>query len=187
MIVFNLLPWRSLQRERAKKNLIAWLVASFLIAIVIVLTGNYRIIKCRENQMLRNQILQEKIGLLDRHMKIIAQLKKAKHDLLIQRQMINEWAFTGSLTVHLLNELIRITPPGMVLTKLQRENYAVTLRGYAQSNADISGLMRNIGKNVFIHAPKLTEIKTILDAEESQDNAFTLHFLMMPNPLRPEK
>jgi hypothetical protein len=26
-----------------------------------------------------------------------------------------------------------------------------------------------------------------LDAEESQDNAFTLHFLMMPDPLRSEK
>jgi len=84
------------------------------------------------------------------------------------------------LTVRLFDELIKVMPKGVFLSKVERSGDKITVLGYAQSNSDISALMRNIEKNALIQAPALTEIKKSKDKKSAVEHEFKLSFTLSP-------
>ena len=54
---------------------------------------------------------------------------------------------------------VRQMPEGVYLKSLRQRGLAVNLQGYAQSNARVSTLMRNIESSPWLADPKLVEIK----------------------------
>jgi type IV pilus assembly protein PilN len=62
-------------------------------------------------------------------------------------------------TVHLLDELVRQMPEGVYLKSVRQQGLAVNVVGYAQSNARVSTLMRNIESSPWLAAPGLVEVK----------------------------
>jgi type IV pilus assembly protein PilN len=63
--------------------------------------------------------------------------------------------------VHLLDQLVRQLPDGIYLRSVRQQGTRVTLIGYAQSNARVSTLMRNIESSPWLFAPELVEIKSV--------------------------
>ena len=61
--------------------------------------------------------------------------------------------------MHLLDQLVRQMPEGVYLRSVRQRGLAVNLVGYAQSNARVSTLMRNIESSPWLADPKLVEIK----------------------------
>jgi type IV pilus assembly protein PilN len=61
--------------------------------------------------------------------------------------------------VHLLDELVRQTPEGVYLKSITQKGLRVNLTGYAQSNARVSTLMRNIEGSTWLEKPELIEVK----------------------------
>jgi type IV pilus assembly protein PilN len=62
-------------------------------------------------------------------------------------------------TVYLLDELVRQMPEGVFLKSVKQGGPNITLIGYAQSNARVSTLMRNIESSPWLANPNLVEIK----------------------------
>jgi len=62
-------------------------------------------------------------------------------------------------TVHLLDELVRQMPEGVFLKSVKQRGSGIELVGYAQSNARVSTLMRNIESSPWLANPNLVEIK----------------------------
>jgi type IV pilus assembly protein PilN len=77
--------------------------------------------------------------------------------------------------VHLIDQVVRQLPDGIYLRLVKQSDNKVTLIGYAQSNARVSTLMRNIESSPWLEKPALVEIKSVqLPNVAGKVNEFTL-------------
>jgi type IV pilus assembly protein PilN len=75
--------------------------------------------------------------------------------------------------VHLLDQLVRQLPDGVYLKSVKQNGARITLVGYAQSNARVSTLMRNVENSPWLTAPDLIEIRSVA-LDRQKVNEFTL-------------
>lgn len=194
MTEINLLPWREARREREKKQFSIYFALGMAAALAVVFLmysySNYLI----ENQTTRNQILEEEINKLKSQIKSIEDLKKVRQALIARMTVVRNLQATRSLTVRMFDELIKIMPDGVFLTNVERNGDKIILLGYAESNSNISQLMRNIESNPWIENPELTEIKKTKDEEAKPgektaddsvqvENQFKLSFVLRKGKL----
>lgn len=180
MTDINLLPWRELKREQEKKAFFLQIALGVVCAVIVVLLANYYVNHIIENQRNRNQILELEIKKLEKQIKEIEEIKKLRQALIARMIIIQNLQATRILTVRLFDELIKIMPDGVYLTRMERQGDKITLLGYAESNSNISQLMRNIEKNVWIKEPDLTEIKKTKESPKRIENEFKLSFILSP-------
>lgn len=180
MTQINLLPWREHKREQEKKMFTTMLIISAVCAAFIVFVINYYASVLVGNQADRNKLLQNEITSLDEQIKEIKTLKQTRQALISRMSIVQNLQSTRTLMVHLFDEIIKVMPPGIYITKLERKNDIVTLWGYSESNTNISILMRNIENNDWIQNPSLTEIKKMEEEKQPANNEFKLNFILKP-------
>ena len=178
MTRINLLPWREQKREQEKKQFLTYLIVGLVSSIVIVFLINYYATHLVDIQTQRNQRLQNEITQLEKQIKEISQLKTLRQALIARMMMVQNLQATRTLTVRLLDEMIRIIPDGVYLYQMNRDGDKVTVLGYAESNTNISQLMRSIEKSVWIQGPELTEIKKTTEVKQPDENEFKLSFIL---------
>lgn len=183
MTEINLLPWREQKREQEKKLFTSMLLTSVIIAVVIVFLINSYANHLIALQTERNQMIQVEITRLDDQLIEIKGLKKVKEGLISRMSVVQNLQSTRTLMVHLFDELIKVSPSGIYVTKLERKNDKVTLWGYAESNTNISILMTNIEHDDWVQSPVLTEIKKMEDKKQPANNEFKLSFVLKPKSL----
>ena len=155
----NLLPHRAERRARAKKHfaLVSGLAAA--LGLVIVLAVHITYADLISNQDGRNQFLKSEIGKLDKEIAEIDKLKDEIQALLARKQIIETLQADRAQTVHLLDELVKQMPEGVFVKSISQKGMRVQLLGYAQSNARVSTLMRNIEASRWLGDPELIEVK----------------------------
>jgi type IV pilus assembly protein PilN len=178
MTDINLLPWRELKREREKKQFITYLLVGLLAAIIIVFLIDYYATSLIDMQTARNQRLKNEITQLDFQIKEISDIKSLREALIARMIMVQNLQATRTLTVRLLDEIIKILPEGVYVYRIDRMGDKITLLGYAESNTNISQLMRSIEKSIWIQSPELTEIKKTVETTQFDENAFKLSFIL---------
>jgi type IV pilus assembly protein PilN len=184
MTDINLLPWRETKREQEKKFFVTLLSLGFVTALFFVGFFNYCVSRYVDSQSERNQRLKNEIALLDRRLKDIITLKKERLALIARMQVVENLEYTRPLTIHLFDEVIKIMPTGVVVTKIERKGNEVTLWGTSESNTNISDVMRNIEKSQWIKNPDLTEIKKATESKKALVNEFKLSFVMRKDSIK---
>ncbi len=161
MIRINLLPHRELKRKARQQQIAIFAgVVSFL--GVLVVWGVYTIIAGNiEYQNARNQFLQSRIAVLDREIAEIRNIKAQTQELLARKHVVETLQNSRSEVVYLLDQLARLLPDGVYLHSVKQNGQNITLVGYAQSNAWVSMLMRNLESSPWLESPLLVEIKAI--------------------------
>ena len=160
MIRVNLLPHREERRKRARNYFFVLAAGTALLGGVIAgsvwfVNGN-RV----DAQVQRNEFLKREIAGLEKE---IAEIKKLQDEivaLLARKQVIEALQTDRAQTVYLLEELVRQIPEGVYLRSVSQKGGRVSLYGYAQSNARVSTLMRNIESSQWLEQPQLVEIKS---------------------------
>ena len=180
MTDINLLPWREKRREQEKKHFMFYLIGGVFFAIVIVFFINYYATSLVDAQTKRNQQLKQEITQFDIQIKDISHLKQLRQELIARMAIVKNLLATRTLTVRLFDEIINIMPDGIYLNHVDRVGDKITLIGYAESNASISQLMRNIERSNWIQDPELSEIKKIIEAKKIDQNEFNLSFILKP-------
>lgn len=180
MTEINLLPWREKQREQEKKIFTSMLLGGVVAACFIVFLINSYAGFLIDNQMTRNQMLQQEINVLDAQIKEIKTLKQIRLSLIARMAIIQNLQSTRTLMVHLFDELIKVVPSGIYVYKLERKNDSVTLWGYSEANTYVSILMRNIEQSAWLQNPILTEIKKMDESKQAANNDFSLTFTLKP-------
>jgi type IV pilus assembly protein PilN len=125
----------------------------------VVGAGFLYISRLIDNQDARNNFLKAQIAKLDKE---IAEIKKLKDEiaaLLARKQIIETLQADRAQTVHLMDQLVRQMPEGVYLKTVKQRGLAINLSGYAQSNARVSTLMRNIESSPWLTNPILIEIR----------------------------
>ena len=155
----NLLPHREERRKRGRQHFAVLGGLTAVLGAVIVGAGFLYLGGMVDNQNDRNAYLKTEIAKLDKE---IAEIKKLKDEiaaLLARKQIIETLQADRAQTVHLLDQLVRQMPEGVYLRSLTQRGLAVNILGYAQSNARVSTLMRNIESSPWLASPQLVEIK----------------------------
>jgi len=159
MIRINLLPWREARRKAHNLQffILMGMVAGLAASIVLLVHGYYatRI----STQVERNKFLKEENVKLDKEIDEIKKLKEEIQALLSRKQVIETLQADRAQTVYLLEQLVRQTPDGVYLRSIKQTGNKVNLSGYAQSNARVSTLMRNLEASPYLENPDLVEIK----------------------------
>lgn len=155
----NLLPHREARRKLARQQFYwhagyAALLGLAIVAAVHVFNANR--ISVQEQ---RNAFLKSEIAKLDKEIDEIKKLQGDIAALLARKQVIETLQAERAQTVHLLDELVRRTPEGVYLKSFKQTGLRVNVLGYAQSNARVSAMMRNIESSPWLERPELVEIK----------------------------
>jgi type IV pilus assembly protein PilN len=113
-----------------------------------------------ENQLGRNKFLEEQIVELDKQIEEIKKLREQTAQLLARKKVVESLQANRAEAVHLLDELVRQLPDGVYLKGVKQVGQRVSINGYAQSNARVSTLMRNLESSPWLEHSSLVEIRT---------------------------
>lgn len=175
MIRINLLPHREAAKKARREQFYVLLGLIVTLGALIVFAGFTLIAGAIESQEARNAFLKSEIALLDKQLEQIKRLKEQTQALLARKQIIENLQKDRGETVYLLSELVKQVPDGVYLKSLKQDGLRVNVTGYAQSNARISALMRNLDSSPWLENPQLVESKAVLIGGR-RSNEFVLNF-----------
>jgi type IV pilus assembly protein PilN len=182
MIRVNLLPHREARRKRARQYFFVLSGATLVAGLVVwgVVHGINQQRVSTQNQ--RNAFLKTEIAALDKQIDEIKKLKDEIAALLARKQVIEALQTDRAQTVYLLDQLVKQMPEGVYLKSMVQKGPKVSLNGYAQSNARVSTLMRNIESSQWLEKPELVEIKSAT-VDKRRVSEFNLNLsLKRPKP-----
>jgi type IV pilus assembly protein PilN len=160
MIGINLMPHRALKRQALQRQFIGVAIVVLLLGVGIWFLVHTMLADRIENQLGRNKFLEEKIVELDKQIEEIKKLREQTAQLLARKKVVESLQANRAESVHLLDELVRQLPDGVYLKGVKQTGQKVAINGYAQSNARVSTLMRNLESSPWLEQASLVEIKS---------------------------
>lgn len=182
MIRINLLPHREEKRLAQKRQMGVIAAGVAILGVVSVLLGYTIIAGIIEYQKGNNDFLKSEISKLDKEIAEIKALKEKTKSLLDRKKVVEDLQTDRSSSVHLLDQLVRQLPEGIYLKTIKQTGKVITLQGYAQSNARVSTLMRNLEESPWLESPNLVEVKAVT-VNNLRANEFTLTVVLSPPQL----
>lgn len=178
MTQINLLPWRQLQREQRKRRFFIHLSGYAAITLLLLLLWHMNLAARLHHQEGRKQYLQQRVTVLSDQLKKLDNLQKQKAQLLTRMTIIQQLQADRPIMVHVFDELPRLLPNGVYLTRMQAQDNSITLQGKSQSNTLISSFMRNLEGSKWLTQPVLQEIKDAAESDSAFGDEFTLQVLI---------
>ena len=169
----NLLPHREQKRQARQRQFVSLAVSLAVLALGVVALVHGLLNAQIENQRSRNQLLKTEIAKLDEQIKEIDRLRDQIQAVLARKEVVETLQANRSEAVHLLDQLVRQLPDGIYLKSVKQVGPKVTISGYAQSNARVSTLMRNIEASPWLEKPQLLEIKAVV-VDKRRLNEFSM-------------
>lgn len=166
MATINLLPWREENRKEQLHQFYMMLVASALVALVIVAITHLCYAHWTSEQKSANRYLGEEISKLEKEIKEIETLRSEKQKLLERIEMIERLQADRPLIVRLFDEIVRVLPSGLYIDSLTKKKEIISMVGHAESNTRVSTLMRNIEQSPWLSEPDLQFIRIDDDASD---------------------
>ena len=171
----NLLPHREERRKRSRQHFatVAGGTAIVGIALAFLMYQYYERQISTQND--RNAFLASEIKKLDKDIAEINELRNQIQALLARKQIIETLQADRAQTVHLLEQMVRQMPEGVYLKSMRQVSQKVHILGYAQSNARVSTLMRNIEASPWLAQPLLVEVKAGTTADKKRVSQFEMY------------
>jgi type IV pilus assembly protein PilN len=181
-IRINLLPHREQKRLARQRQFYTLMISLAILGLAVIALVHGILAAQIESQESRNRVLKTEIAKLDEQIKEIDRLRDQIQAVLARKQVVETLQGNRSEAVHLLDQLVRQLPDGIYIRSVKQVGAKVTIVGYAQSNARVSTLMRNIEASPWLSNPELVQIKLVSmpgakDANQKV-NEFTLGFLI---------
>ncbi|MDP2961192.1 MAG: PilN domain-containing protein [Sulfurimicrobium sp.] len=158
----NLLPHREHKRAARQRQFVLLAALTLGLGVVVALAGHTLIATKISNQEGRNAYLKAEIAKLDKEIEEIKVLKEKTTALLERKKVVEALQSNRSQVVHLLDQLVRQLPDGVYLKSIDQNGNEVKIVGYAQSNARVASLMRNLDSSEWLEDPRLIETKAVL-------------------------
>jgi len=170
MAKINLLPWRDELREQRKKQFIAFCVGVAALGIASVFSGWMYFDHKLNDQEQANQLIVSTNQNLDTQLKSLDGMQERRNAIIERMKLIQGLQSQRPITVRLVDELVRVTPPTMYLTKFTRTGDKFTIEGKAESPNTVAELLRNLEaspwyRNAFMNS--------FLAADEKKDKTTT--------------
>ena len=162
MIRINLLPHREEKRKRRQQQFFGIFAFSIILGLVAAGAVWFFLDQQVEQQAANVAYMKGEISKLDKQIEEIRKIREETASLLAKKQVVEGLQSNRSEPVQLLDQLLRQLPEGIYLKAIKQTGVKVNVIGYAQSNARVSTLMRNLGASPYLENPELVEIKAVL-------------------------
>ncbi|UCX03329.1 PilN domain-containing protein [Shewanella sp. HL-SH8] len=158
MANINLLPWREEAREKQKRDFIGILALVFLVTSLLVYLFISYIELVTDDQRQRNSYLMSEISLLDTQIAEISEITKRKKDIERRTEIILALQQSRNLPTHVLDELVRIVPPGIYLSSIEKKGSTLWIEGRSESNNNVANMMRKVTTSEYLSDPSMQSI-----------------------------
>jgi len=159
VIRINLLPHREEKRKARRQQFALFAAIAALGGLGVWFVGHTILAGYVDGQEEKNAFLRQEIVILDKEIVEIKALREQAEALLSRKQVIESLQSNRMETVQVFNELARQLPEGVYLKTLKQTGPLVNVTGYAQSNARVSTLMRNLEASSIFERADLVEVK----------------------------
>ena len=177
MIRINLLPHREEARKRRQQQF--GVLAGISLVIALLVAGAVWLFLDQQvtQQQANVAYMKGEIAKLDKQIEEIRKIREETASLLAKKQVVEGLQSNRSEPVQLLDQLLRQLPEGVYLKNVKQVGAKVNVSGYAQSNARVSTLMRNLGASPYLENPELVEIKAVPSPDKSGNrvNEFNMY------------
>lgn len=168
MARINLLPWRDELREKRKKEFIAICIGAALIGVLAVALAWFYYNHKLEDQEQANQLITSTNQNLDVQLKSLEGLEKQRDAIIERMKLIQGLQGQRPIAVRLIDEMARVTPSNLYITKFSRIGDKFTIEGKAESPNTVAEFLRNLEaspwyRNAFMNS--------FLAVEEKKDKA----------------
>ncbi|MEO5348334.1 MAG: PilN domain-containing protein [Magnetococcus sp. YQC-3] len=190
MIRINLLPYRPAQRQRRLNTILITWAAMFVVGLLLlfgvdllILDEIQSLFTTQENNRKMIEALNEQLGEIkdinDRKALAQARLEKI-------RQLSNE----QTITIHLLDELTRLIPEQVWLTKMETQKDLLILTGLSTSIAIVADFMRQLETSPYFANIVLSKVAHQEEKERKEQKSKIKSFSLslkfaMPKPATP--
>jgi type IV pilus assembly protein PilN len=161
MIRINLLPHREEKRRLRQKQFAAFAGIAVFLGLIVAFLVWFVLNQQVEQQQANVAYMKNEISKLDKQIEEIRKIREETASLLAKKQVVENLQSNRSEPVQLLDQLLRQLPEGVYLKAVKQVGTKVNVTGYAQSNARVSTLMRNLGASPYLENPELIEIKAV--------------------------
>ena len=167
MIRINLLPHREEKRKRRQQQFVV--LMGVTVGLAALIGGSIWIFLDRQvtQQQANVTYMKQEIDKLDTQIEEIRKIREETASLLAKKQVVEGLQSNRSEPVQLLDQFLRQLPEGVYLKGFKQTGPKVNISGYAQSNARVSTLMRNLGASPYLENPELVEIKAVPNPDKS--------------------
>jgi len=171
----NLLPWREAQRSRQQTrfNMLAVLalIAGCICVLFLSLILNNVLVLQEEQQ----QFLNVEMTTVDDRTAAIKTLKSEKEALNKRIESIVMLQNIRNVSTHLLDALAKITSQGVYLESVKRTDDTLWIEGVAQSNRDLTNMLRNFENYKWFERVVVKKIESQNnDIDSTKPNKFSL-------------
>lgn len=162
MILINLLPHREERRKQRKRAFFVGLGVSAGCGLLLAGIWYGVLQQMTQAQQARNNFLRDEITKLEGQIKDIATLRADIESLKARQGAVEDLQVNRNMPVHLLDELVRLTPEGIYLTAIKQTDASVQVNGVAQTNERVSEFLRNAQTDSpWLDKMELVEIKAV--------------------------
>mgnify|MGYP000902846600 CR=1 FL=1 len=162
MILINLLPHREARRRHRKRSFFVGLGVSAAGGLLVAGLWYGALQQLTQAQQARNNFLRDEISKLEGQIKDIATLRAEIDGLKARQGAVEDLQLNRNVPVHLLDELVRLTPEGIYLSSIKQTDSMVQLSGVAQTNERVSEFLRAAQSNSpWLDRMELVEIKAV--------------------------
>lgn len=156
--LINLRSWREDRRRDRQQRFVASAFAAAMLAGVLVWSAGAYIESNTLKQKQRNNYLTQEMAKLDSKIAEIKELRNKRERLLERLRAIQELQGNRPVIVRVFDELVRVLPEELYYSSLTRQSESLHIVGRAQSNRDVSMLMRNIDRSPWFKEPNLSSV-----------------------------
>ncbi|MCT8988598.1 PilN domain-containing protein [Shewanella phaeophyticola] len=160
MANINLLPWREEAREKQKRDYIGILALVFLVTSLLVYLFLSFLELVTDDQRQRNAYLDSEIALLNTQIAEIRKITERKKDIERRTEIILNLQQSRNLPTHVLDELVRIVPPGIYLSSIEKKGSILWIEGRSESNNNVANMMRKVKTSSYLNDPNMQSIVT---------------------------
>ena len=168
MARINLLPWRDELREKRKKEFIAICIGAAFIGALAVTSSWFYYDHKLEDQEQANQLITSTNQNLDVQLKSLEGLEAQRNAIVERMKLIQGLQGQRPIAVRLIDELVRVTPANLYITKFARTGDKFTIEGRAESPNTVAEFLRNLEASAWY---RNAFMNSFLAVEEQKDKA----------------
>ena len=182
MARINLLPWREERRKDQQKQFLSVMILSVFMVALLLVAVHLQVSRAIGIQNSRNEFLTKQITLVEAQIKEINNLARERKHLQDRIDIIQQLQRNRPEIVHLFDEIAKVLPDGVYLTKIVQKGRDLDIEGVAQSNARVSAFMRNLDSSPWLTNPTLKIIQSDKKADSTEGaRSFKLNVKQVAN------
>lgn len=159
MAKINLLPWRQELRTQRQREFYVMMGVFVVAGVVAVLLWHTSLAARISEQDTRVAYIRTEITDMDKNIKSIDEIQKKKDELLARMKVIQDLQGRRPVIVRIFDEFVRTLPAGVYFESLKREGDVFRITGIAESNNQVSNLMRNLEASPWFMNPELSRVR----------------------------